>query len=69
MNASDIPPLELARLSRRERQVLALIGAGCTRAEIAQVLGVSTGTVDIYCNRVMVKLQVYDLAGLAGIRI
>jgi RNA polymerase sigma factor (sigma-70 family) len=69
MNATDIPTLELARLSPRERQVLALIGAGCTLAEIAQVLGVSTGTVDIYCNRVMVKLQVYDLARLASIRI
>ncbi len=60
---------QLARLSPRERQVLALIGAGCTRSQIAATLGVSAGTVDIYCNRLMIKLGIYDVAGLASVRL
>jgi DNA-binding CsgD family transcriptional regulator len=70
MNApSETSSLRLAHLSPRERQVLALIGAGYTLAQIAAILGVSAGTVDIYCNRVMVKLEVYDLAGLARLQL
>jgi len=66
---TETSPAALARLSYRERQVLTLLGAGCTLAQITAILGVSSGTVDIYCNRVMVKLEIYDLAGLATIRL
>ena len=55
----------LAHLSPRERQVLALIGAGHVRSEIAATMAISAATVEIYCNRIMVKLGIYDLAGLA----
>jgi DNA-binding NarL/FixJ family response regulator len=55
----------LALLSRREREVLALIGAGHARSQIATAMGISRATVEIYCNRIMVKLGIYDLAGLA----
>lgn len=42
--ALDSPMLE--RLTRRQRQVLHYIGAGMTTAEIGEILGVSTRTVD-----------------------
>ena len=61
----ESPPDQRVRLSAREGQVLALLGVGCTPRQIAAILGVSASTVDIYCNRIMVKLDTYDLAGLA----
>jgi DNA-binding NarL/FixJ family response regulator len=67
--ALDISSVHLATLSRREQQVLALIRAGRKRSQIAAILGVSAGTVDIYCNRVMIKLDIYDVARLADIRL
>ena len=54
----------LDQLSPRERQVLELIAGGSTLGEIAAFIGVSSSTIDIYRNRVMVKLDIYDLAGL-----
>ena len=59
-SASLIP----ASLSLRERDVLVLIAAGNSLEQIAARLGVSAATVDIYCNRIMVKLEIYDLARL-----
>ena len=52
-------------LSPREREVLALIAVGRPRSQIAAAIGISGATVEIYCNRIMVKLGIYDLAGLA----
>jgi DNA-binding NarL/FixJ family response regulator len=54
----------LERLSARERQVLEHTAAGRTVAQIAVSMGVSAGTIEIYRNRVMVKLDIYDVAGL-----
>jgi DNA-binding NarL/FixJ family response regulator len=54
----------LDRLSARERQVLEHTAAGRSVAQIAVSMGVSAGTIEIYRNRVMVKLDIYDLAGL-----
>jgi DNA-binding NarL/FixJ family response regulator len=62
----ESPPEQRVRLSSRERQVLALLRAGCMPGQIAAMLGVSASTVDIYCNRIMVKLDIYDLAALAS---
>jgi FixJ family two-component response regulator len=58
------PPALLDRLSPRERQVLDLTLRGSTLREMATVMGVSSSTIDIYRNRIMVKLDIYDLAGL-----
>jgi len=66
---TDTAAALLARLTPRERQVLRLLAAGCTPAQIAAILGVSFGTVDIYCNRLMVKLEIYDLTRLASVRL
>jgi DNA-binding NarL/FixJ family response regulator len=54
----------LDRLSARERQVLQLTAAGRSAAQIAASIGVSSSTIEIYRNRIMVKLDIYDLAGL-----
>ena len=54
----------LDRLSARERQVLELTAAGSSVVQIAASMGVSSSTIEIYRNRIMVKLDIYDLAGL-----
>jgi DNA-binding NarL/FixJ family response regulator len=54
----------LDRLSARERQVLELTAAGRSVAQIAALIGVSSSTIEIYRNRIMVKLDIYDLPGL-----
>ena len=54
----------LARLSRREREVLELVVAGRTSKEIAARLGISQGSVDTYRSRIMRKLGLEDLPGL-----
>jgi DNA-binding NarL/FixJ family response regulator len=54
----------LDRLSARERQVLELTAAGRSATQIAASIGVSSSTIEIYRNRIMVKLDIYDLAGL-----
>jgi DNA-binding NarL/FixJ family response regulator len=54
----------LARLSRRERQVLQLIAEGHSTSEIAGRLSLSANTVETYRARMMEKLDLRDLAGL-----
>ena len=54
----------LDRLSARERQVLELTACGLSLRQIGALMGVSSSTVEIYRNRVMVKLDIYELAGL-----
>jgi DNA-binding NarL/FixJ family response regulator len=49
-------------LTTREREVLSLIGAGKTNAEIAAVLFVGEGTVKTHINHVFTKLQLRDRA-------
>jgi len=60
----DNPSTLLERLSPRERQVLELTVGGSRLGEIAALMGVSSSTIDLYRNRIMVKLDIYDLAGL-----
>ena len=52
----------LGALSAREREVLELIGAGKTNAEIAAELFVGEGTVKTHVNHVFTKLQLRDRA-------
>jgi DNA-binding NarL/FixJ family response regulator len=46
------PPGEL---TRREREVVLLVGAGMSNKEIAQQLGLSVGTVKLYVHHILVK--------------
>ncbi|MFB6888207.1 DNA-binding response regulator [Kitasatospora sp. NPDC056327] len=53
-------PAELRVLSRRERQVLLLIGGGRNNREIARNLSLSEATVKSHVSRVLAKLNLRD---------
>ncbi|GIV78977.1 response regulator transcription factor [Litorilinea aerophila] len=55
----------LAELTEREREVLALIAAGKTNAEIAAALTISVKTVRNHVSNILNKLQVVDRAQAA----
>lgn len=55
-------PLE--SLSDRERQILLLVVAGKTSAEIAKIIHISPKTVETYRSRLMKKLSVGDIPNL-----
>lgn len=57
------PPLPSV-LGRREKQVLALLADGKRSAEIAQTLGIATGTVDVYRRSIRQKLGLGSVAEL-----
>ncbi|QBX38409.1 response regulator transcription factor [Brevundimonas sp. S30B] len=51
---------DLARLTPREREVLALIKGGLTNKAIARELGIRPGTVKVHVEKVIAKLGVTD---------
>lgn len=57
--------VQIPVLSRREQQIVALIGRGLPNMEIATTLNISIKTVEAYCSRIMDKL---DLHGMREIR-
>ena len=54
----------MARLSRREREILQLAVEGKSSAQIAEVLHLSSKTIDTYRSRLMKKLDVSDIPSL-----
>jgi DNA-binding NarL/FixJ family response regulator len=58
------PPRELGTLTDREREVMALVGAGLSNEEIATQLFVSPATAKTHVSRAMVKLGARDRAQL-----
>jgi DNA-binding NarL/FixJ family response regulator len=61
-DADAAPPPELASLTEREREVLALIGRGRSNQEIARELYLSMATVKTHVNRLFAKLGLRDRA-------
>ncbi len=55
---------DVAGLTVREKEVLALVARGDSSKAIAQTLGVSVGTVDVHRANLKKKLQVRNVAGL-----
>ncbi len=62
--AAPAPGPELAPLTEREREVLALVGRGLTNAEIAERLYVSPATAKTHVSHIMTKLYARDRAQL-----
>ncbi len=60
--SQDRSPLE--RLSSREREILQLVVEGKTSVEIAEILYISSKTVETYRSRLMHKLGISDIPGL-----
>ncbi|PSL01062.1 LuxR family two component transcriptional regulator [Murinocardiopsis flavida] len=58
------PGHDLAQLTEREREVVALVGGGLTNDEIAAQLVVSPATSKTHVSRAMIKLRVRDRAQL-----
>jgi DNA-binding NarL/FixJ family response regulator len=58
------PPAELAELTGREREILELVAAGLSNAEIARRLVISPLTAKTHVARVLAKLGCHDRAQL-----
>ena len=54
----------LQKISKREREVLKLVGLGTTSKEIAQQLGVCQRTIEVHRTNLMKKLGVNNAVGL-----
>ena len=63
-DADRPPPTELAVLTDREREVLALVGRGLSNSEIGAQLFVSPATAKAHVSHVMTKLYARDRAQL-----
>ena len=63
----DDPDLErrVQRLTRRERQVMELLGQGYANRDIAQTLGLREGTIRIYVHRVIRQLGMRNRVDVA----
>jgi RNA polymerase sigma factor (sigma-70 family) len=59
--------VRLERLTPRERDVLSLLVEGHQNREIAERLGISARTVEVYKARVMEKLDARSLADLLAL--
>lgn len=66
---ADDARARIAPLTRREREILALIGLGLTRGEIAARLHRSPKTIDNHRAAMMQKLDLHDRVGLARLAI
>ncbi len=53
---------KIAKLTRRERQVMDMLVQGCQNRTIAEKLGISPRTVEIHRARVMEKLEAHSLS-------
>ena len=65
--AANGQALKLAKLTRREREVLELVGKGLHAKEIAASLNISARTVEVHKSRLMAKLEARNVSELVRI--
>lgn len=63
-SSNKTPEKPSAKLGERERQVLALVAAGYTSAQVAEQLHVAASTIEVHRRNIMRKLGVHSVAGL-----
>jgi DNA-binding NarL/FixJ family response regulator len=61
------PPAELAELTEREREVLQLVAAGLSNADVARRLVISPLTAKTHVARILAKLDCHDRAQLVAL--
>jgi DNA-binding CsgD family transcriptional regulator len=61
---TQTPPARLAELTEREREILQLVAAGLSNAEIARSLVISPLTAKTHVARILAKLDCHDRAQL-----
>lgn len=61
----QLAPVELSQIPRRERDVLRLIGQGCTNRQIATQLNLAEGTVKTYVTHLLNRLTFNNRSQLA----
>jgi DNA-binding NarL/FixJ family response regulator len=59
------PALEPSPLTRREREVAALVARGWTDRQVAEMLVISEGTVGVHLTNIFSKLDIKSRAQLA----
>lgn len=59
-NQPSSPPVSLAELTKREKEVLCLIATGANNREIAQKLYISEGTVKNHVTNILNRLELRD---------
>ena len=62
--AANDQTAKLAKLTHREREVLALVGKGLHAKEIAASLAISARTVEVHKARLMAKLEARNVSEL-----
>lgn len=60
------PSPALAKLGRREREIVTLIAEGLANKQIADRLGLTVGTVKDYVHRILVKTRLPNRAAVAA---
>ena len=69
MQVAEAAEARLARLTPREQDIVLPLVQGFSNREIAEQLGVSVKTVDLYRSRVMKRMEADSLPALVGMLI
>jgi DNA-binding NarL/FixJ family response regulator len=67
LQALDLPKEKIPTLTRREKEILSLLGKGLTSHEIAQQLYLSTYTVDSHRRNMLQKFNVHNTQSLLNV--